>query len=287
MGRALAHGRANVREFSDPVALSLLDERERDCVARQLEGRLPRSRRELILAVASRGAEALMGPRTVEIDDGLRAMARRDQVVIVGAGLDARAYRMRELERSVVFEVDHPASQAQKRRRIGARAPCAREVRYVAVDLSRRDLGEALADAGHVSAVPTAWVFEGVITYLEPREVEKAIASMARRSAAGSRLLATYNEPSFMRGLLGSFTARVGEPQRASFSREAMRGLLAERGFFVVSDRDGLERAARWRPRTRPIDRVWTRFHHVVIADFDPSARRPLGDQRSGEGGGV
>ena len=165
--------------------------------------------------------------------------------MIVGAGLDARAYRMTELEESIAFELDHPATQAFKLRQVQGLRPRARELRHVAVDFTRETLGDALARAGHDPAVPTAWVFEGVISYLTPPEVAKAIEAMAARSAGGSRLLATYNEPSWIRRANSTISARNHEPQRAAFTPGTMRRLLSDHaGSWCRSDRDGRERGA-------------------------------------------
>lgn len=268
MGRALAHARGRLPGFSDPFALQLLPD---DCRA-AVEGRLrhawPRSRREALLGLVASATERLMGSRTLEIDDGLRALPPGYQLVILGAGLDARAYRMRELSGSVAFEVDHPASQVFKRRQVEGLRPCTRELHHVPVDFERERLGDALARAGHLTTVPTAWIFEGVITYLLPVEVASTIAAMAERSAPGSRLLATYNEASVLRRIVSGSTSRRGEPQRASFSPEEMWWMLRQQGFVVRTDRDGIERARRWRLTPTVVDRLWTRIHHVVIADF-------------------
>ena len=274
MGRALAHARRPLRQFSDPFALQLLPT---DCAAtveRILRGALPRGPRDLRLGLIAKAMVKLMGSRTVEIDEGLRAMTPGTQVVIVGAGLDSRAYRLRELSGSVLFEVDHPATQAFKRERAAPLKPCVRELRHVAVDLSREPLAPTLARAGHSTDVPTAWVFEGVISYLTRAEVESSIEAMASRSAVGSRLLATYNEPRRSRKLLtAAFIARTGEPHRAWFMPPEMKQLLEERGFAVLSDRDGIERTVRAGGQPSPIERFIARPHHVVIADLTEALR--------------
>jgi methyltransferase (TIGR00027 family) len=269
MGRALAHARRPLRDFSDPFALQLLPP---DCAAtveRILRGALPRGPRDLRLGLIAEAMVKLMASRTVEIDDGLRAMPPGSQVVIVGAGLDSRAYRLRELSGSVLFEVDHPATQAFKRERAAGLNACVRELRQVAVDLSCEPLAPTLARAGHSTDVPTAWVFEGVISYLTRAEVESSIEAMASRSAVGSRLLATYNEPRRSRKLLtAAFIARTGEPHRAWFMPPEMKQLLEERGFAVLSDRDGVERSVRAGGQPSPIERFIARPHHVVIAEL-------------------
>ncbi len=273
MGRALAHANASARGFSDPFALQLLPDHLRAVVERLVRGERPRTLREVMLRLGARGAARLMGPRTVEIDDGLRAMASGHQLVIVGAGLDARAYRMRELSESVAFEVDHPASQAFKQERSVGLQPCTRELRRVSADLTHENLSDVLARAGHVASVRTAWVFEGVVSYLTVPQVEATLDAIAERSAPGSRLLATYNEPNRARHLVSKVFARGGEPHHASFTRERMHRLLERRGFSVVSDRDGLGRAQRWKPAATLADRFWLRLHHVVIADRVPAGR--------------
>lgn len=55
-----------------------------------------------------------MVPRTIAIDEAVRARPA-PQVVILGAGLDARAWRMKELAGVDMFEVDHPPSQHESK----------------------------------------------------------------------------------------------------------------------------------------------------------------------------
>ena len=88
-----------------------------------------------------------MVPRTISIDEAIRGHAA-GQLVILGAGLDARIWRMCELARAAVFEVDHLASQQDKVRRIGDLAPTAGRVVSVAIDLASERLGPALERAG-------------------------------------------------------------------------------------------------------------------------------------------
>jgi methyltransferase (TIGR00027 family) len=266
MGRALAHARGRVG-LDDPCALALLPDDARAAVERILARRLPRSRREGLLMLIALSTERLMGPRTREIDAALEELPPGHQVVILGAGLDARAYRMRSLATSVVFEVDHPASQAEKRRVTAGLRPLAAELRHLAVDFERERFGDALARGGHDSGAPTAWIFEGVITYLLPADVAASIDAIAARSAPGSRLFATYNEPGFLRPRLARVVMPAGEPSKAAYRPGEMRALLAARGFRVVSDRDGLARARRWTGGVSALELAWIRHHHVVIAD--------------------
>ncbi|MCL2447619.1 MAG: class I SAM-dependent methyltransferase [Polyangiaceae bacterium] len=273
MGRALAHAHKRLPGFDDPFALALLPDAHRQVIERRLDGRWARNRREAALGWVAEVMERLVGPRTVVIDEALRESPRRPQVVIVAAGLDARAYRLAELSESIVFEVDHPATQAAKRSRAAGFTPVARELRHVAVDLLQQSLGDALAGAGHDAWLPTTWVIEGIITYLRRSEVDTVLRAVAQRSSPGSRIVATYNEPRWSERLFGGVGARLGEPARSSFSRAEMRALLGRHGFDVSADRDGHERVVYLGVAPSLVDRHVIRFHHVVVADRAPVTR--------------
>src|SRR5690606_25810776 len=139
----------------------------------------------------------LMRARTVAIDEAIEDGVSRGsvQLVVLGAGLCARAWRMRSLADTIVFEVDHPATQSYKRARVDALEPKAREVRFVGVDFERDDLGAALEKAGHDASARTTWVWEGVTPYLTPAAIASTLDAVRARSAEGSTLVMTYGTP--------------------------------------------------------------------------------------------
>jgi methyltransferase (TIGR00027 family) len=234
MGRALAHG-ATTPRFEDPTAMALLGDEARARVERARSGSPPRDLRARAERAYLRRQSKVMVARTVAIDDAIRAHGST-QIVILGAGLDGRAWRMRELRDAIVFEVDHPDSQRDKRRRASSLTRAAHEVRFVPVDFERDALDDALAAAGHDPSRATTWVWEGVVMYLAPADVEKTLALIARRSAAGSRLVVAYHAPALMLRFVGVFTRRLGEPLRSAFTADEMRALLARHRFEVVRD---------------------------------------------------
>ena len=124
-----------------------------------------------------RACAELMVPRTLAIDEAITSDPPA-QLVILGAGLDGRAWRLPGLSPTVVFEVDHPASQTDKRQRVGDRAPLARQLHFVAVDFTRDRLGDRLVAAGFGRELPTTWVWEGVVPYLTRREVSATVAAI-------------------------------------------------------------------------------------------------------------
>jgi methyltransferase (TIGR00027 family) len=234
-GRAAAHGVTSVTRFSDPTALSLLPDDSRRRVEQFRSSPAPKGLRARAARALSQYRVDMMVARTVAIDDAIRA-AGAAQLVILGAGLDGRAWRMPELAQTVVWEVDHPDSQRVKQARARALTQAAREVRFVPVDFTHDSLADALAAAGHDATRPTTWVWEGVVMYLTPSQVGATLAVIAKRSAPGSHVLILYHRPALILKLVGLLVRRLGEPLRSAFTPQAMRALLESRGFNVLRD---------------------------------------------------
>jgi methyltransferase (TIGR00027 family) len=235
MGRAVAHGRTSVHAFADPTALALLPEEDRARVERLRTGAPPSSVRERVDRPMLELRAKMMVARTVAIDDAIREAAA-PQLVLLGAGLDGRAWRMPELRDATVFEVDHPDSQRVKRERASALAPVARAIHFVPVDFARDRLEDALAAAGHDPARPTTWIWEGVVMYLTRADVEATLDVIARRSCPGSRLVVLYLSPSRLLRIAGALGRATSEPLRSLFTADELRALLARFGFAVTRD---------------------------------------------------
>lgn len=143
--------------------------------------------------------------RTRFLDDLLEQASASGvrQVVLLGAGMDSRAFRTAWPEGTRLFEVDTPAPlefKASVLRRERAVARCERIT--VAVDL-REDWPGALAAAGHDATIPTAWIGEGLLIYLPEDAVELLLARIGEQSAPGSRLGLTLGS----RGVIERFAA--------------------------------------------------------------------------------
>lgn len=142
-----------------------------------------RATRGLLLRRANRrapGAYTYEIVRAKFIDENVlgAAAAGLDELILLGAGLDSRPYRLAEQLRGVrVIEVDHPASQASKRarlRRLLGREP--EHVSFVAIDFTRDDLDAALAAAGHERSASTLFIWSGVSPYLPEEAVAEVLS---------------------------------------------------------------------------------------------------------------
>jgi methyltransferase (TIGR00027 family) len=135
------------------------------------------------------------------IDDKLNEVLDDiDAAVILGAGLDTRAYRVTRQVRIPVFEVDQPVNIAMKAktvRRVLGQPPLS--VRLVALDFERDDLLTSLAEHGYRTDYRAFFVCEGVTQYLTEDGVRRTLEGL-RAAAPGSKLVFTYVRRDFIEG---------------------------------------------------------------------------------------
>ena len=135
------------------------------------------------------------------IDDQLKqALDDIDAVVILGAGLDTRAFRLTRQVKIPVFEVDLPVNVAMKAktvRRVLGELPLS--VRLVALDFEHDDLLTALAEHGYRTDYRAFFICEGVTQYLTEDGVRRTLEGL-RAAAPGSRLVFTYVRRDFIDG---------------------------------------------------------------------------------------
>ena len=171
------------------------------------------------MGIRSRYFDELFAEATA---DGVR------QVVVLAAGLDVRAQRLDWPADCHVFEVDQPRVLEFKDEVLaetGAQQGCQRHL--VRADL-REDWSRALLAAGFDPSRPTAWLAEGLLTYLPAQAQEQLFDTVRRLSAPGSRIGVEYvrdmptllAHPKF-RGSTDQFGVDLGElwnrePRRAA-----------------------------------------------------------------------
>jgi methyltransferase (TIGR00027 family) len=193
------------------------------------------------------GSRGTVAVRTRYIDDLLADALRRgvEQVVILGAGFDSRAYRIGGIGRTRVFEVDHPITQAEKKkviaRRLGALPP---HVTYVPIDFSTHTLDTVMPGSGFRTAIRTFFICEGVTHYLSAPTVDAVFRYVARSGAAGSRMVFTYihrailDRPVTFAGADTTLATvrRAGEPYTFGFDPAELPQYLAARGLILIED---------------------------------------------------
>jgi methyltransferase (TIGR00027 family) len=212
--------------------------------------------------------------RTRWIDDAVRDACRDKlrQLVIVGAGYDCRALRLPELIGARVFEIDHPATLAAKRRGLARQlVTLPAGILTVPADLATVSLDDLLKGAGFDRRRPAFFLWEGVTNYLSTAAVDATLAAVARLAAPGSLLLFTYVHRGVIDGS-ASFTGtvrldatlrRADEPWTFGLHPALVPKFLDERGFRLLEDLGAAEYRARYRPASP--GRGYE-FYHVALA---------------------
>jgi methyltransferase (TIGR00027 family) len=220
-----------------------------------------------------------MALRTAVLDDEVRvAMARGvRQIVILGAGYDARAARLRA-DGVHFFEVDLPSTQVEKRAQTAKVAGYPEAAaRYVRCDFEKDDFLERLTAEGFDPTAPALVLWEGVVYYL----TEKAVRATLHRVASGmhpsSRIVFDLIGKRFVDGEITDakekeareLVARMGEPLH--FGTNDVLPILFAEGFRYVDVRSFDEIALRY---TGTYDRVRTmRFQSLAAASVAAPAR--------------
>jgi methyltransferase (TIGR00027 family) len=216
LGVAWARARETASEqplFTDPHAQLFLD-------AAAETGWSPPSR-----AVAERIARIgdYAAARTKWFDEFFIAAGANgiDQVVILAAGLDSRAWRLPWTSGTSVFEIDQPQVLAFKAD-VLAKHGVHSSAGYTAVPVDlRHDWPKALRDSGFDPAQPTAWSAEGLLPYLSAAGQDLLFERVQELSASGSRFAIEAFGPDFFdpeylaerSAQLRKARAEAGEPE--------------------------------------------------------------------------
>jgi methyltransferase (TIGR00027 family) len=192
------------------------------------------------------GVNGFLAARDRYIDDTLQDFLDEgiDQLVILGAGYDSRAYRF-ELNGVKTFEVDHPATQEDKLTKLKAifgKVP--EHVIYVPVDFNTQSLEEQLLACGYDPTRKTLFIWQGVTMYLNRDAVDSTLDLVVQHSGPGSAIVFDYLYRSLLDGVqkqneidnMRRYRFMTGEGLTFGIPEGMITTFLEERGFASVQD---------------------------------------------------
>lgn len=266
--------------IDDPVGPRLI--RWRD--GRYAMGRVPRLH-PMVRRKAEEtgpGTYGFMVARLHYMDEIIRQEAAKglDHLVVLGAGFDTRAHRMREDLAGVrVFEVDHPATSRDKRARLKKAGRWASgDVTYVEVDFTHENLLERLSERGHSNSARTLFVLSGVSMYLPEESVLELLSQVAAHSSPRTSILFDYffddamTNPDRYHGASQWIdgVTKIGEEPGHGIDTAEIGAVLESRDLRLVSQADMPELADRYLRREdgtslpKPYD--FAAVAHAVVA---------------------
>lgn len=223
---------------------------------------------EMIERYSGGGLAPFISIRTRFLDESIEQVVARDsvhggpiqQVVLVAAGMDTRAFRLAWPDSTKVYEIDHGPLIAEKRRLLAALGAEPRTERCeVCADLTESWLPE-LDAAGFDRQRPTLWVVEALTFFLTAEQAGTLLRLLADASAPGSRLAVDF----LGRGLLNSPFAKPFLDTLAAdgtpwlFGTDEPERFLAEHGWKAVEVYEPGQPGAgqgRWPYQVQPRDR--------------------------------
>jgi len=233
--------------FADPLAVPILgpDADNAIALAREKPERRPL---RLFIAMRSRFAEDCARHA---VEQGVR------QILVLGAGLDTFAYRLEPAQDLRVFELDHPATQAEKHRRLAhARIAEPSHVAYVAHDFERGAMTAALKAAGLDPSRRTFVIWLGVTPYLTEEAVYATLGELARLPG-GAEVVFDYANPpdrieeAATRTYHEQMAERVkasGEPFKGYFDSGDLHARARDLRFSEIEDLDRAALVKRYLP---------------------------------------
>jgi methyltransferase (TIGR00027 family) len=172
------------------------------------------------------------------LDDGI------EQLVILGAGYDSRAYRFGKPNRPFrAFEVDHPATQHDKLAKLKVLfESLPSHVAFVPVDFGKETLASKLLASGYENGLKTLFIWEGVTYYLSAAAVDQTLAFAAKNLGKGTSIIFDFTSPSVIDGTAQQREAkawrtavkRFGEPLTFGLETASVESFLKQRGFDKV-----------------------------------------------------
>ena len=175
------------------------------------------------------------------IDDGI------EQLVILGAGYDTRAYRIDGLKENVkAFEVDHPGTQGvkiEKLKEFFGSLPD--HVEYVSIDFEIETLDQKLLNSEYSSSKKTLFIMEGLTHYIPPKAIVEILSFIVKNSSKGSAVIFDYgsipanidkNQDIDVAENIGKSLEESGEHVQFALKEGTVKKFLSNQGFSNIKD---------------------------------------------------
>jgi methyltransferase (TIGR00027 family) len=246
----------NERICYDPFAIAFVG------TTNKIIGRIPPLRKLALWYIERKHPFVIdcIPARTRYIDEYVNTRINEgiQQLIILGAGYDSRAYRIENLKEQVtVLEIDHPATQKRKMEKLEEIVdPLPNNVVYVPIDFNKENLTQRMFQSGYDKDKKSLFIWEGVTPYLTAEAVDGTLHFVATNSGPDSSIIFNYilksvvdgtcplegareTRKAFSRGGALDFSSNRGESLLFGIEEGAINQFLSERGFSQIQDISG------------------------------------------------
>ena len=227
--------------------------------------------------------------RTRYIDDLIEksTFANIEQYVILGAGYDSRAHRLKLPSKLKIFEVDQSEVQELKRLRLPDNMPNRESITYVDIDFNHQSLKEQLINVGFDQNKSTIFTLEGVSQYISREALDATLKEVADLNPnSNSKIFISYvnkllkedskacfgkgySKPEKAVSFITNSAAKMGEPWISFYSAEEIEDILSENNFTLIENKTLADLNSKYFTpvgRTIPENHIF-KLEHFVIAE--------------------
>jgi methyltransferase (TIGR00027 family) len=179
--RLMAHYRAQESKHDSPLIIDPFAERLAGDLTSYFKNHIRYSEMDYPLVRSAFIEESLLKP-WCEVN-------AKSQIMLLGAGLDTRAYRFQPLKvnEHIIFELDFPELIQYKEKILHDETPLCKLVR-LSSDLSNFDWISDIIKSGFNNQIPTFWIMEGLVYYIEEEIFEVLLNKIAEINALSSQI---------------------------------------------------------------------------------------------------
>ena len=227
--------------------------------------------------------------RTRYIDDLIEksTFANIEQYVILGAGYDSRAHRLKLPSKLKIFEVDQSEVQELKRLRLPYNIPNRENITYVDIDFNHQSLKEELINVGFDQNKSTIFTLEGVSQYISREALDATLKEVADLNPnSNSKIFISYvnkllkedskacfgkgySKPEKAVSFITNSAAKMGEPWISFYSAEEVESMLSRNDFTLIENKTLADLNSKYFTpvgRTIPENHIF-KLEHFVIAE--------------------
>lgn len=227
--------------------------------------------------------------RTRYIDDLIEksTFANIEQYVILGAGYDSRAHRLKLPSKLKIFEVDQSEVQELKRLRLPDNMPNRESITYVDIDFNHQSLKEQLINVGFDQNKSTIFTLEGVSQYISREALDATLKEVADLNPnSNSKIFISYvnkllkedskacfgkgySKPEKAVSFITNSAAKMGEPWISFYSAEEIESILSQNNFTLIENKTLADLNSKYFSpvgRTIPENHIF-KLEHFVIAE--------------------
>ena len=195
--------------------------------------------------------------RTRFIDDLIEESTSMgiEQYVILGAGYDSRAHRLKLPSNLKIFEVDQPEVQEKKLSKLPNNTTNIENVTYVNIDFNHESLREQLLNAGFDQSKSTIYTLEGVSQYIPREALNSTLKELAALNTnSNSKIFISYvnkllkddsktcfgigySKPEKAVNFITNSAAKLGEPWISFYSAEEIEDILSKNNFALTENK--------------------------------------------------